>query len=62
MIKRFLGGNMKSKIHIIGAAGSGTTTLGIELANVLPHVHLDTDKYYWLDNKNFTKKREETKG
>lgn len=35
------------RIHIIGASGSGTTTLGSALANVLPHHHIDTDDYYW---------------
>lgn len=38
---------MKSRIHIIGASGSGTSTLGDALANVLPHIHLDTDEFFW---------------
>lgn len=39
---------MKSRIHILGASGSGTSTLGDALANVLPHAHLDTDEYFWI--------------
>ncbi len=38
---------MNSKIHILGAAGSGTSTLGNSLAKALPHTHLDTDDYFW---------------
>ncbi|WP_379134770.1 AAA family ATPase [Paenibacillus sp. sgz500958] len=38
---------MKSRIHILGASGVGTTTLGKELAKMLPHVHVDSDDYYW---------------
>lgn len=37
-----------NKIHIMGAAGSGTSTLGHSLAKVLPHTHLDTDDYFWI--------------
>lgn len=36
------------RIHITGASGSGTTTLGRELARQLGFVHLDGDDYYWL--------------
>lgn len=35
------------RIHITGAACTGTTTLGQYLADVLGVVHLDTDDYYW---------------
>lgn len=35
------------RIHITGAACSGTTTLGARLAEVLGVPHLDTDTYYW---------------
>ncbi len=38
---------MHNKIHILGAAGAGTSTLGHSLGQVLPHVHLDTDDYFW---------------
>lgn len=39
---------MKTRIHILGASGSGTSTLGGALAKVLPHTHLDTDDYFWI--------------
>lgn len=35
------------RIHITGAACTGTTTLGQHLADALGVVHLDTDDYYW---------------
>jgi len=36
-----------NRIHILGASGSGTTTLGARLAADLGLRHLDTDDYYW---------------
>ncbi|GIP41233.1 hypothetical protein J31TS4_45130 [Paenibacillus sp. J31TS4] len=48
---------MAKRIHILGAAGSGTTTLGRALAEALPHVHLDTDDFYWEDPGVYTAKR-----
>lgn len=47
---------MGGKIHILGAAGSGTSTLGEALSESLPHKHLDTDDYFWIEK--FTKQRE----
>lgn len=38
---------MYRRIHIMGASGAGTTTLGKALAVRLPHVHLDSDDYFW---------------
>jgi adenylate kinase family enzyme len=35
-------------IHILGAAGAGTTTLGANLAAAIGGAHLDTDDHYWL--------------
>ena len=35
------------RIHLFGASGSGTTTLGEELARRLGVLHLDTDRFYW---------------
>jgi len=35
-------------VHITGASGSGTTTLGRALAERLGWMHLDTDDFYWL--------------
>jgi adenylate kinase family enzyme len=40
---------MKSRrIHLIGASGSGVTTLGRALANALALPQHDTDDYFWL--------------
>ncbi len=35
------------KLLIIGASGSGTTTLGKALSEVTDFTHLDVDYYYW---------------
>ncbi|WP_149276633.1 AAA family ATPase [Pareuzebyella sediminis] len=35
------------KVLIFGASGSGTTTLGKELAERTDFIHLDADDYYW---------------
>lgn len=35
-------------IHILGASGSGTTTLAARIAARYGHCHLDTDDFYWL--------------
>jgi adenylate kinase family enzyme len=35
-------------VHVIGASGSGTTTLGMALATSLGRLHLDTDDFYWV--------------
>jgi adenylate kinase family enzyme len=50
---------MIKRIHILGASGSGTSTLGKALAEKLNYTHFDTDDYYWLPPKySFTQKRE----
>lgn len=36
-----------NRIHIVGASGSGTTTLGARLAADGGLSHFDTDDYYW---------------
>ena len=36
------------RIHILGASGSGTTTLASAVAQHLGCTHLDTDDFYWL--------------
>lgn len=49
---------MAHRIHIFGASGSGTTTLGQELALRIDGRHLDTDAYYWQPtDPPFTTKR-----
>ncbi|MCK8520660.1 AAA family ATPase [Aquimarina sp. D1M17] len=35
------------KILLFGASGSGTTTLGKEIAKQTSFIHLDVDDYYW---------------
>ena len=37
-----------ARIHVVGASGSGTTTLGRALAARLAAAHLDTDDFFWL--------------
>lgn len=39
-----------STIHILGAPGSGVTTLGQALAKQLSIPHFDTDDYHWFTN------------
>jgi adenylate kinase family enzyme len=39
---------MTTRIHITGASGTGTSTLGAALAEGLGVAHLDTDDYYWI--------------
>jgi adenylate kinase family enzyme len=36
------------RIHILGASGAGTSTLGSAAASALTVPHLDTDDFYWL--------------
>lgn len=49
---------MKNIIHIFGAAGSGTTTLGKKISEELGYVLMDTDDYYWIPtNPRFREKR-----
>ena len=40
--------DLPHRIHILGASGSGTTTLGAALATKFGYVHLDTDDFYWM--------------
>jgi adenylate kinase family enzyme len=36
------------RIHVLGASGSGTSSLGARLAERTGAAHLDTDDYFWL--------------
>lgn len=36
------------RVHITGASGSGTTTLGAALSARVDVPHFDTDDYYWM--------------
>jgi adenylate kinase family enzyme len=52
---------MSNRIHILGASGSGTTTLGRALAARLQCPHFDTDDYFWLPtDPPYTHRRERT--
>lgn len=47
------------RVHLFGASGSGTTTLGRRLAAAIGARYLDTDSYYWFPtDPPFTTKRE----
>ena len=35
------------RIHVLGASGSGTTSLAAVIAGKHGHLHLDTDDFYW---------------
>ena len=49
---------MSQVIHLFGASGSGTTTLGRALCDALGYTHMDTDDYFWLPaDPKFTQKR-----
>ncbi len=39
---------LPNRIHIVGASGSGTSSLAVEMATRYGHRHLDTDDYFWL--------------
>jgi len=40
---------MIKRIHILGASGSGTTTLARELSQKINYKHFDTDNFFWVD-------------
>ena len=49
----------KNIIHIFGASGSGTSTLGKKICAELGYQFMDTDDYFWLPtNSKFTTKRD----
>ncbi len=49
----------KNVIHIYGASGSGTSTLGKYISEQMGYTFMDTDDYYWLpSDPQYTKKRE----
>lgn len=49
---------MKNVIHIYGASGSGTSTLGRKICEELGYEFMDTDDYFWFPtNPRYTKKR-----
>lgn len=48
---------MISRIHILGAPGTGVTTLGKALSERLGFSHFDTDDYYWFTGDPLPYKR-----
>ncbi len=57
-MKELSGSRIRPVIHIFGASGSGTTTLGRALSKALGLRHMDTDDYFWLPtNPKYTAKR-----
>jgi adenylate kinase family enzyme len=50
---------VQRRIHILGASGSGTTTLGAALSEKLGIPHFDSDSYFWVKTTvPFTQKTE----
>jgi adenylate kinase family enzyme len=50
---------MIKQIHIMGASGSGTTTLAKALSEKIGYTHFDSDNYYWVPTPiPFTQKRD----
>lgn len=48
----------KQVVHIFGASGPGTSTLGREICRQLGFRFLDTDDFYWMPtDPKFTQKR-----
>jgi adenylate kinase family enzyme len=51
--------SLEHRIHIFGASGAGTSTLGCRLAAAIGGRHLDADDYYWFaTDPPFTTKRD----
>lgn len=42
---------MGQRVHILGASGAGTTTLGAALAHRFACAHVDTDDIYWAPSE-----------
>ncbi|HLX37470.1 MAG TPA: hypothetical protein VKR29_06690, partial [Candidatus Binataceae bacterium] len=50
---------LPDRIHIFGASGSGTSTLGVAIADRFGHTHLDSDRFFWMPtDPPFTTPRE----
>lgn len=58
--KDILENSKKNVIHIFGASGSGTSTLGKYISEQLDYTFIDTDDYFWLPTDvPFTKARQQ---
>jgi adenylate kinase family enzyme len=54
-----MSGRIVDRVHITGASGAGTSTLGAAIAGRFGYAHLDADHYYWMPtDPPFTDKRE----
>src|SRR5437660_12581847 len=40
--------NTPNRVNIVGASGSGTSSLGVAMAARFGHRHLDTDDFFWV--------------
>lgn len=53
--------SLRNAIHLVGASGSGTTSVGRRLADILCLPHYDTDTFYWEKSEvPFSQPREES--
>ncbi len=50
---------MRNVIHIYGASGSGTSTLGRKICDELGFTFMDTDDYFWLTKYTVKRRKEE---
>jgi len=49
---------VKTKIHIFGASGSGTTSIAKHICESIKYSHFDSDNYFWLSTSDpFTVER-----
>jgi adenylate kinase family enzyme len=49
---------LPNRIHILGASGSGTTSLASAIGRKYGHSHLDTDDFFWMPtNRPYVEKR-----
>lgn len=50
--------SLPDRVHVFGASGVGTTSLGELISEKYGHRHLDTDNFYWVPtNPPFREKR-----
>ena len=52
---------MINHIHIFGASGSGTTSLGEALSKDIGYPHFDTDNYFWVHTTPPFREKRKTK-
>lgn len=58
-----VGQSLIKKVHILGASGSGTTTLAQALSKELKYKYFDTDDFFWIKtNPPYQQKRQVEEG